>query len=94
MRHFGRKTPKYMEFTLGDDETIYKMPLAASMSADMVEKYEPAFTAGEHRFQAQVDMLRDFLGDIAGTLTSEEIAEILTAWAEESQSQGASVGES
>lgn len=94
MRHFGRKTPKYMEFTLGDDETIYKMPLAASMSADMVEKYEPAFTAGDRRFQAQVDMLRDFIGDIAGTLTGDEVAEILTAWAEESQSQGASVGES
>lgn len=94
MRHFGRKIPQYMEFTLGDSETIYKMPLAASMSADMVEKYEPAFTAGDRRFQAQVDMLRDFLGDIAGTLTSEEVAEILTAWAEESLSQGVSVGES
>lgn len=94
MRHFGRKTPEYMEFTLGDDETIYKMPLAASMSADMVEKYEPAFMAGDRRFRAQVDMLRDFIGDIAGTLTGDEVAEILTAWAEESQSQGASVGES
>lgn len=94
MRHFGRKIPQYMEFTLGDDETIYKMPLAASMTADMVAKYEPAFTKGDNRYQAQVDMLRDFLGDIAGTLTSEEINEILSAWAEESLAQGASVGES
>ena len=44
MRKFGTDAPEFLEFTLGDSEKVYKMPLAASMPMDMLS-YRMEFCA-------------------------------------------------
>ena len=90
MRKFGKELTKYFEFQLEDDETIYRIPLAGSLTNRELVAFES--TNGEYR--AQVGWLRNFLGDVVDDLTPAQTGEILRAWLEATREQGASVGES
>ena len=90
MRKFGKELTKYFEFQLEDDETIYRIPLGGSLTNRELVAFES--TNGEYR--AQVDWLRNFLGDVVDDLTPAQTGEILRAWLEATREQGASVGES
>ena len=46
------------------------------------------------KFDAQVEMLRKYMGDAVDELDAMTLGSILKAWAEASNSQGAEVGES
>ena len=93
MRTFTRTKLEYFEFQLEGDETVYRIPLAASMPFGMLDKMSKAVRT-EDRFSTQVEMLRKFLGDVVDELPVGVISNILQAWVEESAKAGASVGES
>lgn len=94
MRTFGAEAAKYFEFKLAGDDTIYKIPLLANMPYGQIIKMNNA-RGREDRFQAQVDMLRAYMGDVVDTIDANTLSDIALAWIEESNNrQGATVGES
>ena len=90
MRTFGKELIEYFEFQLEDDEKIYRIPLAGSMS----NRELIAFKNTNGDYEAQVEWLRAFMGDAVDDLTPAQTGEILRAWSEDTGKQGASVGES
>lgn len=90
MRTFGKELIEYFEFQLEDDEKIYRIPLAGSMS----NRKLIAFKNTNGDYEAQVEWLRAFMGDAVDDLTPAQTGEILRAWSEDTGKQGASVGES
>lgn len=92
MRTFGEEKIEYLEFKLKDDETIYKIPLAASIPYGILDKMDGA--EDDDRFRVQVEMLRKYMGDVVDDLSAGILSDIIVAWAEESRDEGASVGES
>lgn len=90
MRRFATDAPEFFLFQLGDDETVYKIPLAASMTIGDLKDLD----ASGNDFLAQVNWLSKFIGDTVNDLTVGDVSGILKAWREESYGQGASVGES
>lgn len=95
MRKFGKDKPEFMAFTLGEETTVHRLPLAASLpAAAMLQMYD-AYQGGEAAaFKWQIEFLRKYIGEAADNLTTSEVAEIISGWMEESESQGASAGES
>ena len=94
MRKFGTDAPKFMSFTLGDDDTVYRLPLAASMPMDvLIELGEAAGKGGTESLRYQVDLLRRYIGDAADALTAGDVSAIYSAWNEESALSGAEAGE-
>ena len=94
MRTFGKELTEYFEFQLEDDEKVYRIPLAAAMPFGLLDKMSKAVNT-EDRFTAQVDMLREYMGDVVDKLPVGVLSEILKAWGEEStNAAGASMGES
>lgn len=94
MRKFGTDAPRLMAFTLGDDDTVYEMPLASSMPMErLIELNEGVAKGGVEALRAQMDLLRRYIGDAADSLTAGEMTEILAAWNEESSKAGAGAGE-
>ena len=93
MRKFGIDSPELMQFTLGDSDRVYAIPLAASMPLEMLIKMSDAKDDTE-LFNAQINMLRKYMGDIVLSLTGKTVREITAAWYEESNKAGAEVGES
>jgi len=94
MRTFGTDSPRFMAFKLAGDKTTYKIPLAASMPmSELLELSDAAAKGGAHVLRAQLDLLRKYIGDRADTLTASEVAEVFTAWNEDSADEGASVPE-
>ncbi len=53
-----------------------------------------AAAGGDEQFEAQVEMLRKYMGDVVDDLNAKTLSDILQAWAGASNSQGAEVGES
>lgn len=93
MRKFGKSEVKYFEFQLEGDEKVYQVPLAADMPYSRLnEMHEAADT--DARFDVQVEMLRQYMGNVVDELPTGTLSEILQAWGEESMNAGASVGES
>lgn len=90
MRTFGKELTEYFEFQLEDDEKVYRIPLAGSMS----NRKLIAFKNTNGDYEAQVEWLRAFMGDAVDDLTPAQTGEILRAWSEDTGKQGASVGES
>ena len=90
MRTFGKNISEYFEFQLEGDETIYRIPLAGSMSNRELITFKN--TDGD--YEKQVEWLRHFIGDTVDDLTPAQTGEILRAWSEDTGKQGASVGES
>lgn len=93
MRKFGIDAPDMFCFQLDGDDTVYKVPVAASMPiADLLILSRQG--NDEARFIAQVEMLHKYMGDVVYDLTATTVSTILRAWGEESNRSGASVGES
>lgn len=94
MRAFGKDSPEFLSFTLGDGEEVYNMPLAASMPLTALIGLEEAAAKGSaESLRYQMELLRRYIGDKADELTAGEVAEIYAAWSEESAKQGATAGE-
>ena len=94
MRAFGTDAPEFMSFTLGDEETVYKLPLAASLPMSvLLEMGEAASKGDSAAMRCQFDVLRRYMGERADELTAGQVREIFTAWTEESSKQGANPGE-
>lgn len=95
MRRFGTDKPELMPFNIGESKKVYKMPLAASMPASTILRLQKSYQQGEaEAFEAQIEILRTYIGDIVDTLTAGDIRDIFDAWREESADQGAEPGES
>ena len=92
MRTFG-EVKQYFEFRLEGDDKVYKIPLAASMPAVTILRMRDADKNGEG-FDAQLAMLKRYMGDVVDDLSVDVANAILEAWGEESNKQGASAGES
>ena len=93
MRKFGVDAPKMFCFQLEGDDTVYKIPLAASMPLDKMLALSKARGKSE-QFEIQIKILAEYVGDVVYTLPTGLVSDILRAWGEESNGQGASVGES
>ena len=93
MRKFGGQDIEYFVFQLEGDDTVYRIPEAASIPFSILNKMNETKETGEG-FVAQVDMLRKYMGDVVDELPAGTLSEILLAWSEESKKAGASVGES
>ena len=87
MRVFGNDAPQFFSFQLEGSETVYNIPLAASMPTKTIKLIDNGFSS-------QVEMLRVYLGDMVDELTAGTVKDIVTAWMEASKDVGASVGES
>ena len=94
MRKFGTDSPVFFEFGLvGSDET-YRLPLVAHLPlSTLAELKEAAEYGGSKLMSFQVELLRRYIGDVAGTLSAGTVGEIYSAWNEESAKAGASAGE-
>lgn len=93
MRSFGNDAPEFFCFQINGDKNVYKVPLAASMPYSVLKRMQDA-GSDENKFDAQVEMLRKYIGDVVDDLDATTLGEILKAWAEASGAQGAEVGES
>ncbi|MDO4527433.1 MAG: hypothetical protein Q4C03_01450 [bacterium] len=93
MRRFGQEKKEYFEFQLEGSDVVYKIPLAASMPVSLLLSMRDGDAEGKG-FEAQLEMLRKYMGNAVDTLTATMASDILRAWGEESSEQGASVGES
>ena len=94
MRKFGTDAPEFMAFTLGDGETVYKLPLAASLPMPTLIEMDDAAAKGDaEALRFQFELLRRYIGDAADGLTGGDVRAIYQAWNEESLNQGATPGE-
>lgn len=95
MRRFGTDAPQLFMFQYGDSDEIYKVPLAGSLpNTELLEMRDADNIDHFTGFIRQKEMLRKYIGDIVDEMSTTTISEILQAWAEESNKQGATVGES
>lgn len=94
MRKFGNDSPEFLSFQLGDDEKVYKIPLAASMPISVLVGMGDAAAKGDHEtMRYQLEVLKRYMGEDADNLTAGQMGEIFSAWVEESNKQGAEPGE-
>ena len=94
MRTFGTDAPQFMSFKLGDGDTVYNLPLAASLPMTaLLEMGEAAVKGDAAALRCQFDLLRRYMGEAADELTAGQVREIFAAWTEESSRQGATPGE-
>ena len=90
MRTFGKELTEYFEFQLEDDEKVYRITLGGSLT----NRELIAFKNTNGDYEAQLEWLRAYIGDVVDDLTPAQTGEILRAWSEATKEQGASVGES
>ena len=93
MRKFGKDSPEFFVFQLEGSKETYKIPLAASMSSKDLIPLKKSETSPDG-LEMEIEVLKKYVGDAIEDLPPKGIGEIMTAWAEESRAQGASVGES
>lgn len=92
MRKFEKTKEVFFEFQIEGSKKVYKVPVAASMPITEMLYLKEQDAKGKG-LEAQIEMLRKYMGDVVDELTSEMVTEILREWAKESQDFGASVGE-
>ena len=90
MRSFANDAPEFLEFTFGDSDKVYKIPLASSMENKMIKD----FNACGENYDKQVEWLRGIIGDVVDQMTSKTVLQVMQAWFDESSANGAGVGES
>lgn len=90
MREFGKDAPEFFCFKLEGEETVYKIPLAASMTNKQLAELDEIGQS----VSRQMEWLRQFIGDKVEDMQVSTTSEIFRAWGEESKKQGASAGES
>lgn len=99
MRTISVKPKEYMEFRIGDDETVYRIPLAHCLPLSLAARFSDINAVkdederGALAVRAEYEMMREYLPDVADTLTAEQLGEIFVAWNEESTAAGANLGE-
>lgn len=87
MRTFSNDSPEFLVFQIEDSETVYKMPLAASMPVGILKHIKDGF-------DGQLLILHEYMGDDAEKITAGQMAEIFRAWGDANRGQGADAGES
>lgn len=90
MRTFSNDAPEFFLFEIEGSKKTYKIPLAASLTTKQIRELEEA---GQD-FNKQVEWLRQFIGDLVDDLTPKTVVDVITAWSQASQENGASSGES
>lgn len=90
MRTFSKSLVEYFEFQIEGDGKVYKIPLAGSMTNRELITFKN--TNGD--YVAQLEWLRAYIGGTVDELTPAQTGEIIRAWSEATNEQGASVGES
>ena len=94
MRKFGNDAPEFLAFTLGESETVYKLPLAASLPViEVIELQEATNLGGTAALRFQLELLERY-GVPTESLTAGDVGAIYKAWNAASTEQGATVGES
>ena len=94
MRNFANGAPEYMEFTLGDSKKVHRLPLASSLPMSTLIELRDASRLGDtDLLRLQVGLLREYMGEVADTLTAAQVMDIYAAWNEESANAGATLGE-
>ena len=99
MRTINVKPKEFMEFKLGDGETVYRLPLAHCMPLPMSARFSEINAIKDvdekaaESLKLELEIMREYLPDIADTLTAEQVGEIFTAWNEESLAAGVNLGE-
>jgi hypothetical protein len=101
MRTFKTDKPEVFAFKLDASDTVYELPLLASMPLSMsmllteAEKEKDPDACQAKTFEAEVAIIRRYCGDaILDEVGSATVGEIVTAWLEASGIGGASAGES
>ena len=87
MRVFTNDSPEFFCFQLEGSDTVYKIPLAASMPF-------PNVLLVKEGVEGYYKMLKIYIGDDADKLTTGQISEITRAWSDASHRSGAKPGES
>lgn len=89
MRTYSVDNPEFFCFEL-DDGKAYKIPLITSMKNREIK----AFNETGSDYVKQVEWLRGYIGDVVDDLTVPTTTAILRDWREQSESKGATLGES
>lgn len=89
MRQFKVDAPEFFCFQIGDDEKVYKIPLATSMTTDDMIEFGNCDT-----FEKQVKWLEKYIGDIVHDLPAGVTADITKAWSQANTRAGVTEGES
>ena len=98
MRKFGKDTPTFLAFTIGDDETVYKIPYASSMPFETALRFAEVAAIQDdalsnlEALKLQHALLKEYIGDAADQLTTKDVTDIFSAWSE-GEETGASAGE-
>lgn len=92
MRKFEPKKKTYFEFQIEGTKKTYKIPVAASLPINELLMIKEQDEKG-NGFEAQMAMLRKYMGDEVDDFSAETVTEILRAWAAESRGEGATAGE-
>lgn len=91
MRQFGKDAPEFFCFKLEGDETVYKIPLAGSMSNLQIAELEEV----DNSPKKQMEWMRHFIGDKVEELSLSTTGDIFKEWAKASREvQGTTPGES
>lgn len=93
MRKFGTDAPDVMTFQLEGSEEVYNLPYAASMPVRILRGMKKAANDG-NLFEFQLDMLKEYMGDIVDELDMTTVSNILKAWDEGTKNKGVTMGES
>lgn len=93
MRKFGKDKPELMKFQIEGSDKVYTMPLAASLPAAYLIEMSEAEGDDVKAFKFMYKLLKQYMGDDADNLTASELRDITTAWNQDSEKQGAKVGE-
>lgn len=89
MQVFGADVD-FFQFQMEGEDTVYKIPLATSMT----NKEVLAFRDADNDYEKQIAWLRSYIGDIVDDLTVKQTINIIKAWSDASSVGGVSVGES
>lgn len=91
MREFGKDAPEFFCFKLEDDETVYKIPLAGSLSNKRAAELEEVGNSAAR----QMEWLRQYIGDKVEEISVATTGEIFKEWVKASaDTQGMTPGES
>ena len=99
MRSISTKPIECMAFRIGDGETVSRLPLAhcrplaTTARFSEVNAIKDVDEKSAAALRIEYDMMREYMPDIADTLTAEQVGEIFAAWNEESLAAGVNLGE-
>ena len=99
MLNFGSAKTETLDFTLGDDDTVYHMPLGKHMPFHVIRKLSEVAAIKDpdaknaKALEVEGDILRTVVGDKVDELSVGDISDIFAAWNAASTANGAELGE-